>query len=261
LRWKASGLNGIVQSIWYLIWSILATDRKGASSEYCVASDNDPCLYPAVSTRIDNRTAVAALATAFKSGLFDAFDLDSVITPPVMEFTADGIQGSTSADLILVGVTDNSTSSLQTTTWSRLASLKSGVMFKASFPKFDRASGTFSPLRFDLSIDPPEVESFQDEENAPRLVLLQKVLDAVHGVLHVVLDRVLTNLNTGLEEFFSEIVIEPPEPIYVAPNLFARFGFSNETRIFWQPGTELVQGVVGLSLGVSLKVEPTAPSS
>jgi hypothetical protein len=202
-----------------------------------------------------------ALSAAFKSGLFDAFDLDSVITPPNMEFTEDGIQGSTKADLVLVGVggdsgaSGNSMESAQST--SRLASLKSGLSFKATFPTFDRETGTFSPLSFNVSIDRPEVESFQDEDGAPGLVLVQRVLDAVHEVLGVVLDRVLTNLNTGLEEFFSQIVVEPPEPISIAENLAVRFGFSDESRIFWQPGTESIQGVAGLALGVSLKVEPT----
>jgi hypothetical protein len=237
------------------MWSILANDRRGASSEYCVAGDNDPCLYPAVSRSIEDQTANMVLSAVFKSGLYDGFNLDAVISPPIMEFIDNGIQGSTKAQLVLVGLggsSEDSSAQLLTS----LASLKSGLSFKATLPKFDRETGKISGMSFDLDIDPPELENFQDG-TVPGAILLQLVLDAIHNSLHDLLDTFLYELNTGIEEFFSEIVVQPPEAISLAPNLALRVGFSDDSRIFWQAGTAEMQGVAGLALGVSLQVAPT----
>jgi hypothetical protein len=158
IRLGAAGLNGVIQSVWYLIWSNFAPAELAITSPECkdLATFEDRCPFPPI---VDRTTSAGGRIDfwllsliSWYRGFFTAFEYRIKVSPPDLVFDSNKIRGKVPFDVTIVGVR-----------WllgfsQPLLRLLGDASVDASFPNFDPVTGKLSGLRIGaLTIRNPNI--------------------------------------------------------------------------------------------------------
>lgn len=199
-------LNRLISTVWYAAASALTEDEALEKSPLCAlapSTPTDPCPFLPFQRSfgmLDPAYWVSFIMFPFK--IFAGYDLQSLLTPPRVDFVAEGLEGSGTVSMMLRGRTGNA--EIDADDESVLAILKGAYSVKGGLPGFDYDTGRFNLLRLDgVFLGDVEIEF---PNCAPILgslaTLLVNVLSTATGFATSLL---LTLLNDAVEETINKL--------------------------------------------------------
>lgn len=146
LHMSADGLNSIVESAWYMMWSTLATDASAMESKLCQgqAIETDYCPFPPFVTKPGLFTSVLlTLSSVLSLSPMRNWRFEVVAKPPSLYFEGNqSIQG-TATSIISVYATR-----MLTGVEKEILTLSSGSAMSTKIPTYDSATALLSGVAF-----------------------------------------------------------------------------------------------------------------
>ena len=214
LNLSAEGLNSVVETAWYVIWSTLATESSSVRSALCLgqAIETDYCPFPPMVVKPRFFPGLLlTVSTVMSLNPMTNWRFEVVAKPPSLDFAADqSIRGTAS------GVVSVMATSLLTGHEREVLQLDAVADLSTRLPKYSSATGTFS----DVSLNHLKVK-IKDVDFSHLLGFLGEwmiqgpVTTAVNSAFRAVLPRV----NTVINDVVGGIPIKVPD-VYVT-----RLGF------------------------------------
>lgn len=198
------GVNSFVESIWYLVWATLATDKSAASSDLCSKTEFDACAFPPMLSNITNGTEKAAFDAAFAlRGVFSGYQQYVLINPPQISFREDGsIQGSSNTVMKVYSKNFRNKDVL-------LVTVDATASFSVTTPSYDPETGYFSNLSiFDpnLDVSPPIFPT-----DIPTQDIITNLVNGAEDQINKVLTTIVPLINKALADALSKFPLKIPE--------------------------------------------------
>ena len=212
----SDGVNSLVEPIWYLIWSNLATDSNAQDSPLCDEKNTatDPCPFPPFVRRatIPENLLLGFFFATVGWVFVGGYSYHVVVDPPLLKIENEqDISGTASASIHIIG---RDLFHRERTVMSMNADLKLELLI----PTYNSSTGVFSNsiVRF------PEVEVNLDNIKFPgsppkrRFWLLRRaVVDPVRKVVNAAFRKGISFINDYLDIALGQLQIKVPDiPIY-----------------------------------------------
>ena len=240
----SDGVNYLVDMLWYLAWSDLATDEKSANSTLCQPTVDDPCPLPPF--REEFGVTDLAFWPLFLLGPRRSYILNSVIQPPFLEFkTGSLVQGTTQAILLIEGVTIFGGDT------DVVLNMTANVEFLLSSLEYNETTDSLSGLQITEFF----IDDFELEESLPfRGLPLALALAAVERVLNrQILDILVELLNEAISDALSLILNIPTVPDFPTTGQSLQVELI-AVEVVGESGTNISQSYASLGANVSLQV-------